>query len=247
VTAEHKVNRYGSRYVYYHCTHNRPTSCRQPSIELRALEQQIQAVLKSLTLPAGIFDAFLDGVTDPAKSKAEIRAAQRASLSASLTDVDRQLRVLLDLRLRDLIDDAELQRRQQSLQRQRLKFSEALGAPVDENPIEPLADVVTLMNKAIFLFSRGDDATKRLLFETVASNPLLTSKKLSVQAALPFRLTPDFENRLAMCAWRDEIRTFVESAAHDETAAERLKKIRTLAAMARELEAKESPTSPMAT
>jgi hypothetical protein len=42
VTAEHKVNRYGSRYIYYHCTkRNTGVRCPEPSIEARHLEEQI--------------------------------------------------------------------------------------------------------------------------------------------------------------------------------------------------------------
>src|SRR5262249_27252018 len=42
VTAEHKINRFGSRYTYYHCTRRRLSPrCEQPSIELRELEEQM--------------------------------------------------------------------------------------------------------------------------------------------------------------------------------------------------------------
>jgi site-specific DNA recombinase len=44
VTAEHKVNRYGYRYLYYHCSKRRlGPRCLEPSVELRDLEAQIEA------------------------------------------------------------------------------------------------------------------------------------------------------------------------------------------------------------
>jgi site-specific DNA recombinase len=49
VTAEHKVNRYGYRYVYYHCTRPRlGAKCPQPSVEVRSLEGQIGEFLRSI-------------------------------------------------------------------------------------------------------------------------------------------------------------------------------------------------------
>jgi DNA invertase Pin-like site-specific DNA recombinase len=42
ITAERKVNRYGSSYVYYHCTHGKPrTPCHERAIEEKELERQV--------------------------------------------------------------------------------------------------------------------------------------------------------------------------------------------------------------
>jgi hypothetical protein len=46
VTAEEKINLYGSRYVYYHCGHKkRAVVCREKSLEEHTLEEQIVAFL----------------------------------------------------------------------------------------------------------------------------------------------------------------------------------------------------------
>src|SRR5262249_24214738 len=51
VTAEEKVNRFGSHYTYYHCTKRKPEyRCRQPSLTVVNLEQQIQAFLGTITI-----------------------------------------------------------------------------------------------------------------------------------------------------------------------------------------------------
>ncbi len=42
VTAEHRTNRHGTHYTYYHCTRRRlDYRCRQPYVQVHALEQQI--------------------------------------------------------------------------------------------------------------------------------------------------------------------------------------------------------------
>jgi hypothetical protein len=51
ITAEHKVNRFGSRYVYYHCTRKRRDyRCRQPVVPLPDLERQLGAFLNEVSL-----------------------------------------------------------------------------------------------------------------------------------------------------------------------------------------------------
>src|SRR5258707_2637799 len=52
ITAEEKINRYGSRYTYYHCTKRRPDyRCRQRSVTVQYLEQQIETFLETLQVP----------------------------------------------------------------------------------------------------------------------------------------------------------------------------------------------------
>src|SRR5207302_1291891 len=46
VTAEHKVNRFGSRYIYYHCTkRNNGPRCSEQSVEGKDLEEQLAAFI----------------------------------------------------------------------------------------------------------------------------------------------------------------------------------------------------------
>ena len=51
ITVEEKINRYGSRYVYYRCTHKkRALGCREKSLEESQLEEQILDFLKTIFL-----------------------------------------------------------------------------------------------------------------------------------------------------------------------------------------------------
>lgn len=46
-----KINRYGYRYIYYHCTKRKNPNCSQRSIELKELEKQIEDLLSSIEIP----------------------------------------------------------------------------------------------------------------------------------------------------------------------------------------------------
>ena len=229
------VNRYGSTYVYYHCTHNGSTKCREPSIELRRLEEQILEALSGLTISSQLFAAYLLDQRVTCQDAEALEAARIRSQETALAEIARQMDSLVDLRLRNLIDDEGLIRRRDILERRRVVLAEAAAKASREEAIEPVEDVVSLMSKAVFLFEEGDTNTRRLLFETIGSNPTLVQKKLSFEAAVPFRWKANSISRLEMCAWRDEIRTVAQSATSDEAAAKRLRNIHTLAEMARKL------------
>jgi len=51
ITAEKKVNRHGSRYVYYHCTRKkRALPCYEKCVEGAQLEEQILELIESISL-----------------------------------------------------------------------------------------------------------------------------------------------------------------------------------------------------
>jgi site-specific DNA recombinase len=57
ITAEHKFNRYGRHYVYYHCSRRRlDQKCFEPSIELRDLARIIQCAPTARITSGGRFD-----------------------------------------------------------------------------------------------------------------------------------------------------------------------------------------------
>ncbi len=51
ITAEEKINRYGTRYTYYHCTKKKSPSCSQGSVELGKLDKQIDELLENIEIP----------------------------------------------------------------------------------------------------------------------------------------------------------------------------------------------------
>src|ERR1044071_5826009 len=51
VTAEHKTNRFGSHYTYYHCSKRKlDYQCRQSCVSLEGLERQIVSFLEAISL-----------------------------------------------------------------------------------------------------------------------------------------------------------------------------------------------------
>jgi site-specific DNA recombinase len=234
VTVERKVNRHGSRYTYYHCIRVGDPPCKEPSIEVKALEQQVLAFLATLTMPIPTFETCMSFLAAERGSEDKLRAAQEKSLADSIAEVSRQLDRLCDMRLRDLIDDEAFTRKRRVLERQHTVLLEAQRSPTQAD-FEPAQDALTLIFKAVFLFEQADDNTRRLIVETMTSNPTLAGKKASLEAAVPFVQRKNRDECLAMRAWRDDVRTFVHDSVSDRTLARRLHNIRILAEKIRQL------------
>lgn len=218
LTAEHKRNRYGSRYIYYHCSKRHlGLRCPEPSIEASVLEGQIIAFLRSLSLPVGIEEWIDEAMVGDAVALAEERRARRRSLELAMADTTAQLSKLTDLRIRDLLTDDDFVARRRALQEEEMRLTErykAEGSTRDQSLIEPARAAISLCNQAAEWFEVADTATKRLILKTAGSNPTLRGKKLSIEAVKPFGVLADFATCPSLLAAIDEDRTL--RAALDE-------------------------------
>jgi site-specific DNA recombinase len=189
VTVEEQTNRFGSHYTYYRCTKKRlDYRCPQPYISLPKLERQIEEFLSEISISDQLYRwalAKLDHVAQNEKARGE---TARAGLQRAAEATDRELRNLLNLRLRELISDEEFKQERERLESERLRAKERLARAADSQMwLEPAKAFISLSNRAVFWFREGDPQTKRLIFEIVGSNPTLRDKTLSVDARKPFR------------------------------------------------------------
>ena len=189
VTAEHKVNRFGSRYIYYHCSKRRlGPRCREPSIEARELEAQIMDLLGRLPVDERVHKAVLRQIEATERDRTAEVEAKRISLSRAIDNASRYLAELTGLRLRGLLSDDEFAENRKRLQREKLLLAEEqdlIGSVVLR--FEPLRDVLLFRKYACKLFVRGNEATKRTILEIIGSNPSLRNGILIVEATKVFR------------------------------------------------------------
>ena len=205
VTAEHKTKPSGRRYLYYHCSRGRPLErCREPSVEIHSLEQQIISFLRSLEIQPDIAKWIDEELCSNHITKRAFDEAQRASLTRALDNVAKELRELTGLRLRRLLTDEEFVRERERLQsEERGLKARTLDRDSRRDPIEPVRNVVALCKQAADWFERADTDTRRLILKTVSSNPALKGKRLSIQAAKPFIALPIPDNCRSLRRRRD--------------------------------------------
>lgn len=218
VTAEEQINRFGSRYVYYHCTKRRlEPRCPQPSIEVRELERQIARFLREeLTVPKHIHDAAIEEAKWIADNDPTAVHAQTKSLSLALEEVTAQLAELASLRLRRLFTDDEFMRERKRLQEEEFRLRKQLQEIRDELVgFEPSEDVIWFRNRAVSWFSRGEIEDKRLVVETVGSNLTLKDKKLSIEARKPFRWLSKNASHSQLLSFITDVRTLIKNRDDD--------------------------------
>lgn len=216
VTAEEKINRYGRRYVYYHCTKRRlGPKCAQPYLEERAFESQVARFLaEELTMPGGLLQITIYAANAVRNQQESVEAVQIQSLEKSLREVRAQLAELTGLRVRNMLSDEEFLRERQRFQREELALQEKLikfKADDATDRFEPIPDLISFRNRAVFWFQHGDPKSKRLILETVGSNLRLKDKRLSIEAAKCFRQIGESGSQHTVLAYINDVRTLIQN------------------------------------
>lgn len=190
VTAEHKVNRYGSRYVYYHCTkRGHGPRCTEPSVERAALERQFADFLASVTLDEDLLVELSMTIAEARNESPDAREAARQQIEQSLVGLRRQLDTLTDLRVRELIADEEFLARRRELEMSVASSEERLqNLESTEDWFEPATLLISFRKQALDWFTHGTDDVKRAIIKTVGSNLTLQARTLRAEAKKPFRL-----------------------------------------------------------
>ncbi len=201
VTAELRRKPSGRTYAYYHCTKRAlGPRCAEPAVSATDLERQFEDFLASIVIQPAVAD-FVDRMIDDLRADHnDFEEARQLSLNHALSDLDRQQQTLTQLRLKDLLGDAEFVKERDRLTRERLALEEQRLEPTDPKDRFELVRSAILFNKyAVEWFRNGDVLQKRQILKTVGSNPTLSGKILSIQATELFQLTLKTADDLLVC------------------------------------------------
>ena len=209
VTAEHKINRYGSRYVYYHCTRrNVGARCKEPSITEPEIERQIAERLQDMYVPPEAVQRACKIIEKRSVTAEESMEVQRASLEKAIRGCDEKLATLIDLRLRGLIDDQDLVARREEMQKEKIGLEEELsGLDRQDGWFEPVMNVISFGSRAAAWFLAGDDTLRKAILKTVGSNLTLINRKLNVEAVFPYSIQAESVPLLTLCSIVNDVRT----------------------------------------
>jgi DNA invertase Pin-like site-specific DNA recombinase len=212
ITAENKVNRFGSRYVYYRCTHkSRVRACREGSVEERDLEKQTVAFLETIYCDEKELKEFLAIIEAEQAKEASTGTGTQFTLHKTLESCARNIDSLTKMRYRELISDDEFTRQRAALMQERTKLNQRIEQLNGEQWIEPSRNLFLFSNRAIYWLTHGTTTQKRTILATIGSNPTLMAKQLSIHAAQPFSILQ--ENRSFTTLWTivNDVRTFFQT------------------------------------
>ncbi len=209
VTAENKTNRYGSHYIYYHCTKRKfDYRCQQRSVTAAELERQIIEFLGTIAVPQRLHDWITSQRQKHSHTRESLAESSKQSSQKALEATERALTNLTSLRVRDLIGDEEFLRERRKLEQDQLRLQQGVqNACQTDGTFEPAEALISFSRRAIAWFSAGDWETKRLIFEAIGSNPRLEDKILKLQAKKPFRNVSNVSTFLQLRGVRENIRT----------------------------------------
>ena len=210
VTAEHKINRQGHHYVYYHCTRRRRPQCTEPSVEVRKLEEQVLACLKRIAISDRAHKRALAQIGKHRYSRVVTDEGFIQTLEKTLSDTERALSALTDLRLREMIEDDDFVARRQKLQAEAARIREKLSERRTnaDSWFEPTRLLLSFSNLAVCWFTEGNTEDRRLILCAVGSNLTLSNGILSIQATEPFTNEPKTVNCFRALALGRYVRTF---------------------------------------
>lgn len=232
VTAEHKVNRFGSRYTYYHCSWRMVNPrCTERSVTADNLDAQITAFMQRIDMPQETHEGIVAEILRRTSTHKRSAANIAAEIDKRIATVAEQQRTLTDLRVRNLIEDAEFLYRRKELDMERATLIDRRQSVNKQgNWFEPALLLVSFSTRAADWFQAGSPELKRLIFETIGSNPRLANKILNVEAKKPFEFRVEDVRSLYMRGWCDDIRTRFEQG--EGELLDTLMKVRKITAMA---------------
>ncbi|HLY61035.1 MAG TPA: recombinase family protein [Terriglobia bacterium] len=217
ITAEEKVNRHGSHYIYYHCTKwRRHGRCYEPSIQVGELERQIVQFVHEISVADRIQRWVIGKLDYAAAHEKETIAKKLLSLEGTRASLEKELENLTKLRIRDLITDDEYLKQRQELERDQIKIAQSLKTAGEPGArFEPSRLLISFSNRAVSWFHAGNARIKRLIFKIAVSNPQLKDKKLSIDARKPFVRGLNSQNFPLAWSMVEEFRTLYEAGDHE--------------------------------
>ncbi|MDP3779404.1 MAG: recombinase family protein, partial [bacterium] len=205
ITAQYSINRWGTKYTYYHCT-KKLGKCGQPYIQESALAGQMQALLQTVSLPLEEIDAMEKQVDTWEKESISSRGTVAQNLKTKLSETKEKLDKLVSIYLDGDIEREIYLERKDLLLRQKAKFEESFAdfGRQRKNWIEPLRSFVLSLREAAKLQNEQNYFAWRDFFRSIGSNPSLKDKTLSINWGELFEFTAktkaDFGLRIGIFA-----------------------------------------------
>jgi site-specific DNA recombinase len=188
ITAEHRVNRQGHEYNYYHCTKKkRMTNCSQKYIEVTRLEKQISDFLASLTISDEIRDWTIKLLGELREDEVKKDQAALESLNQRNKACLREIDELLNMKLRGLLTDEEYTAKKQGLENERSRLKE-----LTENNDQQYGRIIKRCEETFEFASfaknkleYGSLEEKRAVLSYTGSNLILKDGILRIEAKKP--------------------------------------------------------------
>jgi DNA invertase Pin-like site-specific DNA recombinase len=190
------------RYVYYHCTKKKlDVVCREPSVEVKNLESQIQERLLEIETSEEFNSWALEYLHEVRKTATQSSEVALDIKQRELAEVEQQISSLtlnftaVNNQTRELIPEQEYQALRTSLLKQKDQLKEELNKKGEE-----LGKWVELSERAFNFacyasvwFKKGTEEDKKAILKSLGSNLFISDKKLSISLYFFHQFFIDYE------------------------------------------------------
>jgi DNA invertase Pin-like site-specific DNA recombinase len=183
-------------YTYYHCTKSKHPRCAQKSISSAELDRQIDAFLGRITISErfkvwAIKYLHEFNEKETAFHQEAVQSRQKAYLEC-LKRISNLVKLKTSPQNADgsQLSDAEYGEQRTELLKEKVRLEELLRdvGCQDEHSLNLTEKIFEFACTARKKFAKGDAMTKKEILVAVASNLILTNKKLSIEAKKPFSI-----------------------------------------------------------
>ena len=208
ITAEAKVKRQKNgnvhHYIYYHCGKSKDKNCTEKVIELNCLNDQIDTLIKNLTISDKFQSWAIRHLHEIRQNEAQSNEAVLEGKQKTLLQTTKQLDNLLlkytspENENGQFISDQEYQNLKTRLVKEKTSLEEELkthGRAVEEW-VELTEKTFNFARYAQMWFAKGDMDTKRAVFAALGSHLVLKDQKINIELHPYFKII--FENMPAV-------------------------------------------------
>jgi site-specific DNA recombinase len=210
---------------YLRCT-KRVKPCTQKCVREEAMAIQVDHQISRVALEVGTADKMISVLEIDRARAVEGQVAAKTRLKAELTACEKQIDLLLDMRLDEQITEPEYVLKKHILVNRKAELKGKLEALEDNrrNRFEPVIQFVNEAKQATFLLAEGNLEKRRDFLKKVGSNLQVADKSLAVEFKNPWKYVAEFNSdpitilarqrgNLKKVNWRcllDKVRTFFE-------------------------------------
>ena len=182
---------------YLHCT-KRVTACTQKYVREESIATQVDRSIERVALEAAIADEIVRQLEKDREATAKAQEGAILRCKDDITTCEKQIDLLLDMRLNEQIGESEYVSKKHVLVNQKAELKGKLEAfeRNRQNRFEPAIRFILEAKDATILLSTGKPEQKRDYLKKIGSNFQLADKSLAVEFKNPWNLLAEFNSDL---------------------------------------------------
>ena len=182
-------------YHYYYCSNGR-RNCTRKVITEGEVDHQVLSLLEAIRIPAEARALGEEVIREWQARESHLQRDEEGSLNRQLEEWERKREKLLDMKLNDLLSDAEYSEQKSRMIEGISQMREGVQKLRDQQAglWDNIENTIALATYGETFFAGGEPAMRALIARTLGARYVLTNKRLSVQMSPVFTPLCELKN-----------------------------------------------------